>query len=60
MSRRDHETVEDFVRALAKAKMYKSHPLGFEDSLPAYWQEEAEEWVKVFDAPAENRCPKEI
>ena len=47
----DHETLEEFVRALAQASTYKSHPLGFEDSLSDYWKHEAEEWVKELDAP---------
>lgn len=45
----DHETLEEFVRALANASAYKSHPLGFEDSLSTYWSEQAEEWVKELD-----------
>lgn len=46
----DHETLEEFVRALAQATTYRSHPLGFEDSLSDYWKTEAEEWVKELDA----------
>lgn len=46
----DHESLEEFVRALAQATTYKSHPLGFKDSLSDYWKHEAEEWVKDLDA----------
>ena len=45
----DHKTLEEFVRALAQAGMYKSHPLGFEDSLSMYWRDEAIAWVAKFD-----------
>lgn len=46
----DHETLEAFVRALARATPYKSHPLGFEDSIDVYWSNEAQEWVKELDS----------
>lgn len=45
----DHETLEEFIRSLAVATEYKSHDLGFEDSISNYWKEEAKEWVKEFD-----------
>jgi hypothetical protein len=60
----DDKTVEEFVRRLARAQMYRSHPLGFEDSLDKYWKEEAEEWVKEFDKPGDpdygedDPCPE--
>lgn len=50
----DHRTLEEFVRALSRATTYKSHVLGFEDSLSDYWKHEAEEWVKELDANSET------
>ena len=46
----DHESLEEFVRALARATEYKSHPLGFEDSIDSYWKIAAEDWVQELDA----------
>ena len=44
----DHETLEEFVRALAKATEYSSYSCG--PYLSTYWKEEAEEWVKEFSS----------
>ena len=57
----DHKTVEEFVRRLATATTYRSHDLGFEDSISTYWKDEADEWVKEFDKPGDpdydEPCP---
>jgi len=44
----DHESLEAFVRDLAKANVYNSHDTGH--VITEYWKTEAEEWVKEFDA----------
>ena len=45
----DHTTLEEFVRALAKATEYRSHDLGYEDSISNYWKDEARAWVDILD-----------
>jgi hypothetical protein len=46
----DHKSLEEFVRALAKTRTYKSHDLGYEDSISDYWRDEAQAWVEKLDA----------
>ena len=45
----DHDNLEDFVRALAKARTYRSSDLGYEDAISIYWKDEAELWVQELD-----------
>lgn len=40
--------VREFLSSLSRATEYKSHPLGFEDSLDRYWKEEAAELLAKF------------
>ena len=39
----DHESLEEFVRALASTAYWRSEDSG--DVIDVYWQREAEEWV---------------
>ncbi len=48
----DHKTLEEFVRALARTHLYKSRDSG--EVVDAYWQREAEDWVRELDAEKEN------
>lgn len=48
----DHETLEEFVRALAKAAEYNSWELS--GMISNYWKAEAEEWAKELEAQALN------
>lgn len=48
----DHETLEEFVRALARATVYHSWGTGY--VISEYWKTEAEEWVKELDAAEEQ------
>jgi hypothetical protein len=53
MNNADHGNVREFVRALANAAEYKADVLGFSDFIAIYWKNEAQEWVKVWDAEAQ-------
>ena len=44
----DHDSLEEFVRALAEAGEYSSHDTGY--VIMVYWKHEAEEWVKEITA----------
>ncbi len=48
----DHNTLEEFVRALATAHEYSSWEIS--GMINNYWKEEAEEWVRQFDAEKEE------
>jgi hypothetical protein len=45
----DDETLEAFVRRLARATTYRSCDLGWKDSIADYWKWEARLWVKKLD-----------
>lgn len=44
----DHDSLEEFVRALAETGVYSTHDAG--DVIMVYWKYEAEEWVKEITA----------
>jgi len=44
--RSEREVLHAFVKDLSGATMYKSHPLGYEDSLDHHWKEDAAELLE--------------
>jgi len=43
----DDNSVEEFIRRLAKANIYRTHDAG--EVIDAYWREEAVEWAKELE-----------
>ena len=54
----DDETLELFVRRLAKTKPMNSRDAGY--VITEYWKDEAEEWVKHLDAVKPTQDPGEF
>ena len=44
----DHDSLAEFVRALAETHVYNTHDAG--DVVMVYWKYEAEDWMKELDA----------
>jgi hypothetical protein len=48
----DHETLEEFVRALARATVYNSRDTGY--VIVEYWRDEAQSWAEKLDEEKKN------